>query len=71
MFAVAAAAVSASLFGLMPALQATRAQLVHGVRGDLRSNQRSFSLMRLANGARTSRLRSALIVVQVTVSALS
>lgn len=70
MFAVAAAAVSASFFGLMPALQATRAQLVQGARENVRSNQRSFSLIRLANGARASRLRSALIVVQVTASAL-
>ena len=70
MFAVGAAAVSASLFGLMPALQATRAQLVHAVPENLRSNQRSFSLMRRANGGRASRLRSALIVVQVTASAL-
>ena len=54
----------------MPALQATRPQLVHGVRENLRSNQRTFSLMRLANGGRASRLRSALIVVQVTASAL-
>ena len=35
MFAIGAAAVSASLFGLMPALQATRAQLVHGDSGEL------------------------------------
>ncbi|MCA1559725.1 MAG: ABC transporter permease [Acidobacteria bacterium] len=57
-FLVAVALISTVLFGLMPALQATRLDLVRTVRGEL------------TRDARPSRTRNALIVVQVTASAL-
>ena len=57
-FLAVAAVVSTVLFALLPALQATRVDLVRTVRGDLVRN------------ARPSRARNALIVVQVTASTL-
>ena len=58
-FLVVAAIVSTVLFGLVPALQATRVDLVRTVRGEL------------IRDARPGRARNVLIVVQVTASACS
>jgi predicted permease len=55
MFAAVAAAV---LFGLVPALQATRASVIQAARGDF------------GNQHRPSRLRNALVIVQITGSVL-
>jgi putative ABC transport system permease protein len=57
-FVVAAAILATVFFGLVPALQATRLDLVGAVRGEL------------ARNARPARARNALIVAQVTASAL-
>ena len=57
-FMVAAAVASALLFGLAPALQATRLNVMQAARGDFSSE------------FRPSRLRNALVVAQVTVCAL-
>jgi predicted permease len=57
-FLIAGALVSTVLFGLMPALQATRVELVRAVRGEI------------ARDARPGRARHALIGVQVGASAL-
>jgi predicted permease len=57
-FLIVAAVISAAFFGLLPALQATRLDLVRTMRGEL------------AKDARPSRARNALIIVQVTASAL-
>ena len=57
-FLVAGAIVSTVFFGLAPALQATRLELVRAVRGEVTSD------------ARPSRARNILIGVQVTASAL-
>lgn len=56
-FMMAAAVVSAILFGLAPALQATRLNVMQAARGDF------------SNDPRPSRLRSALVVAQVTICA--
>lgn len=76
-FLVVAAAVSASLFGLVPAVRATRpafaprSSVRFGEAGhNARPGQPSLSLMRGASFGLASRLRSTLIVVQVTASAL-
>jgi len=65
-FLVVAAIISTVFFGLVPALQATRLDLVGTVRGD----QPSLALIRRASFGSASRARNALIVVQVTASAL-
>ena len=57
-FMLAAAIVSAILFGLAPALQATRATVVQATRGDFDTD------------FRPQRLRNALVVSQITVSVL-
>ncbi|MGH9383163.1 MAG: ABC transporter permease [Vicinamibacterales bacterium] len=57
-FVVVAAVISTALFGLVPALQATRFDLVRAVRGEV------------TRDARPGRARNTLIVVQVTASAL-
>ncbi len=57
-FLVAGALASTMLFGLVPALQATRLELVRTMRGEL------------ARDARPGRMRDALIVAQVGASAL-
>jgi predicted permease len=57
-FLLAAAGIATLAFGLMPAIQATRSSLVAANRGEF------------ANDYRPSRLRNALVVVQVTVCAL-
>lgn len=57
-FLLAGAIVSTVFFGLAPALQATRVELVRAVRGDV------------TNDARPGRARNILIGVQVTASAL-
>lgn len=57
-FTVATALASTLLFGLVPAFQATRTRFSHGTRGDSGSDPRS------------TRLRHALVVVQITASAL-
>src|SRR6185503_7684807 len=57
-FILIASVVAALLFGLVPALQATRPRIVAQSRGDFDASQR------------TGRLRSALLVVQITVCAL-
>jgi hypothetical protein len=58
LFMVAAAMVSTMLFALVPALQATRVELVRAIRGEV------------VRDARPSRTRNVLIAVQVTASAL-
>ena len=58
MFLVAGAILSTVFFGLAPALQATRVELVRAVRGEVTKD------------ARPSRARNVLIGVQVTASAL-
>ena len=65
-FLVVSAIISTVFFGLVPALRATRLDLVRAVRGD----QPSLALIRRASFGSTSRGRNALIVVQVTASAL-
>lgn len=56
---VAVAALAAALFfGLLPALQTTRPEVVHAARGDFDA------------GPRTGRLRGALVVAQITICAL-
>ena len=57
-FLLAAAGIATLAFGLMPAIQATRSSLVAANRGEF------------ANDYRPSRLRNALVVVQVTVCSL-
>ncbi len=57
-FVLAAAILSALLFGLAPALQATRLNIVQAARGDFTGR------------LQPSRLRNGLVVAQVTVSAL-
>jgi predicted permease len=57
-FLLAAAGIATLAFGLMPAIQATRSSLVAANRGDF------------GNDYRPSRLRNALVVVQVTVCSL-
>jgi putative ABC transport system permease protein len=58
LFLVAGAIVSTAFFGLAPALQATRLELVRTMRGEV------------TRGARPDRARHALIAVQVSASAL-
>jgi predicted permease len=53
-FMMAAALVSAVMFGLAPALQATRAAVIQAARGDF------------TNEHRPARLRNALVIVQIT-----
>jgi hypothetical protein len=65
-FLVVTTIISTAFFGLVPALQATRLDLVRAVRGD----QPSLALIRRASFSSASRGRNALIVVQVTASAL-
>ena len=79
-FLVAAATISTAFFGLVPALQATRLNLVRAVRQPSLAIARGasfgsagasrFSLIRRASFGSASRARNALIVVQVTASAL-
>ena len=74
-FVVLAAVLAATFFGLVPALHATRAQTIHardnnGWRQPARASRRPDSLMWQASAGRVSRLRSTLIIVQVTASAL-
>jgi putative ABC transport system permease protein len=57
-FAMVGAIAAAVAFGLAPAIQATRPSVVHATRGDFDSN------------LRPSRLRSALLLVQITMSVL-
>ena len=57
-FTFFAAFVSALLFGLAPALQSTRADLARAARGEFSSDVRPM------------RLRNALVICQITVSAL-
>ncbi len=64
-FLVVAAIISTVLFGLVPALQATRLDLVPTVRA-----QPSLAMIRGASFGVPGRARSVLIVVQVIVSAL-
>jgi len=58
LFMLIAAAAAAVLFGLAPALQATRPNIVHATRGDFGTD------------VRPSRLRNALVVAQVTTCVL-
>src|SRR5206468_6899931 len=58
LFMLAAAAASVVMFGLLPALQATRTNIVQATRGEF------------ASDARPSALRNALVVGQVTVCVL-
>ena len=70
-FLVAAAIVSTALFGLMPALQATRPSLaLLRITSSGLASRRTFSLLRSPSSGAPSRARNALIVVQVTCSAL-
>jgi predicted permease len=57
-FMILAAILSAVLFGLVPALQATRMNVMQAARGDFSS------------GYRPTRLRNALVIAQVTICAL-
>jgi predicted permease len=57
-FMIAAAAASGLIFGLVPALQATRASVVQASRGDF------------GNELRPQRMRNALVIVQITVCAM-
>ena len=58
LFMMAAAVIAAVVFGLAPALQATRPSVVHATRGDFDSN------------LRPSKMRNTLVVAQITGSAL-
>src|SRR5205807_1576671 len=58
LFMVGAAVTSALLFGLAPAIQATRASVVQAARGDF------------SNEFRPARLRNVLVVVQITACVL-
>jgi predicted permease len=57
-FMLGAAVVAALLFGLAPALQATRLDVIHAARGEFGTD------------VRAARLRNALVVAQVTISVL-
>ncbi|HSQ33246.1 MAG TPA: ADOP family duplicated permease [Gemmatimonadaceae bacterium] len=58
LFVMCAAVGSAVVFGLVPAIQATRPSVVHATRGDFDSN------------LRPSRMRGGLLLVQITMSVL-